>query len=195
VNVDISSWSPSSTRLIYAVNRWRECGRTTPSAALYMTGPRGNAPDKLLAAQTDGDFSTAAWSPDERRVAFNQCDLQASVTTCPLVVMETASRKRRLLARDSYPGTVVWAEKTNEILALRAEPDSDIWAFKADGSGRRLLTRSTNLLAASADGNRLLLYLGGGARKLIDVETGTARLLPSAAGRRFGKGAIAHFLR
>jgi hypothetical protein len=192
VQVNISPWSPKTSRLIYTLYRWQECGRITPSAALYMTGPRGGAPDTRLAAQADGSFSRAAWSPDERRLAYNQCNLRASTSTCPLVVTETASRKRRVLAHDSYPGRVVWVAATNEVVALRVGGNEGLWAFKEDGSARRKLAELVDIQAASRDGGRVII---SGGPRVIDVASGDTWLFPSAARRQFGSGAIAHFLR
>lgn len=192
VQVNISPWSPRTGRLIYSLYRWQECGRVTPAAALYMTGPRGGAPDTRLTTQADGSFSRAAWSPDERHLAVNQCDLRASTSTCPLVVIEAASRKRRVLAPDSYPGPVVWAAATGEVVALRVGDNEGLWAFKAVGSARRRLAESADVMAASRDGRRLII---GGGPRVIDVASGDVWLFPSAARRQFGSGAIAHFLR
>ena len=192
VQVNISPWSPKTSRLIYTLYRWQECGRITPSAALYMTGPMGGAPDTRLAAQADGSFSRAAWSPDERRLAFNQCDLRASTSTCPLVVTETASRKRRVLARDSYPGPVVWVAATNEVVAPRVGGNEGLWAFKVDGTARRKLAELADIQAASRDGGRMII---SGGPRVIDVASGDIWLLPSTARRQFGSGAIAYFLR
>jgi hypothetical protein len=192
VQVNISPWSPKTSRLIYTLYRWKECGRITPSAALYMTRPRGGAPDTRLAVQADGSFSRAAWSPDERRLVNNQCDLRASTSTCPLVITETASRKRRVLARDSYPGRVVWVAATSEVVALRVGGNEGLWAFKVDGSARRKLAELADIQAASPDGSRVII---SGGPRVIDVASGDVWLFPSAARRQFGSGAIASFLR
>jgi hypothetical protein len=192
VQVNISPWSPSTSRLIYSLYRWQECGRVTPSAALYVTGPRGAAPDARLATQADGSFSRAAWSPDERQLAVHECDLRASTSTCPLVVIETAARKLRVLARDSYPGSVVWAAASSEVVAVRVADNEGLWAFKADGSARRKLAEAADVMAASRDGRRLII---SGGPRVIDVASGDTWLFPSATRRQSGKGAIAYYLR
>jgi hypothetical protein len=192
VQVNISRWSPRTGRLIYSLYRWQECGRVTPAAALYVTGQRGAAPDTRLATQADGSFSRAAWSPDERRLVVNQCDLRASTSTCPLVVIEAASRKRRVLARDSYPGSVVWVPATGEVVALRVGDNEGLWAFKAVGSARRRLAESADVMAASRDGRHLII---SGGPRVLDVASGDVWLFPRAARRQFGSGSIAYFLR
>ena len=184
-------WSPKTSRLIYTLYRWEECGRIAPSAVLYMTGPIGGAPDTRLAAQADGSFSRAAWSPDERRLAFNQCDLRASTSTCPLVVAEAASGKRRVLARDSYPGPVVWVAATRG-----RRPPSRRQRGALGFQGGRL--RSPKARGIGRHRGRLTgrgrMIISGGPR-VIDVASGDVWLFPSAARRQFGSGAIAYFLR
>lgn len=197
VQVNISPWSPKAGRLIYTVYRWGECGRITPNAALYLTRAHGAGPDRRLAAQRDGTFSTAAWSPDERQVAFNQCDLRASTSSCPLVVVNTATGRQSLVARDSYPGMVVWAARTNEVVASRGDPSPGVWAFKSDGSGRRPLPglNGADIHAGSADGNRLLGFIYRAGYRVVEVESGRVWSLPAAAQRRFGRTPVTYFLR
>ena len=92
----VSSWSRAGSRLAYALNRWDECGRVTPSARLFVTSQRAARPDRQVAAQADGDFGPVAWSPDARRIAFPQCD--GGTLTCRLVIFEIATGARKVWA-------------------------------------------------------------------------------------------------
>jgi dipeptidyl aminopeptidase/acylaminoacyl peptidase len=192
VEITALGWSPDSSRLLYTRANWGDfCGKLAGSASLLLAGRAGVGPSKRLAAQRLGFFQPApVWSPDGRRVAWQQLD-QRSLKTA-LRVLEPASGRGRLLARDAYPTRIAWSADTDEIFSLRAEPNNDgLWAFDPDSSRRRHLDGG-DIVASSADGSRLAIYHSTTARQgILDVTRGTFWPFPRDAIKR----AIAYFIR
>jgi hypothetical protein len=196
VGTDVSSWSRGGSRLAYALNSWGECGRITPSARLFVTSHRAAQPDSEVAAQADGDFGPAAWSPDARRIAFPQCD--GRTLTCRLVIFEIATGRRKVLGGNPYPLATVWATDSNEVITARAEPNDGIWAFDADSGRMRRLSGSGDIEGASADGGRLVIYRSESSnRGVLTVESATFWPFPLIVQRRvpIETGAAAYFVR
>jgi WD40-like Beta Propeller Repeat len=197
VGVDISSWAPGGRTLVYAVNRWDECGKVTPAATLFLAARRGLGPDRRIAFESDGDFSASAWSPDGRRLAFSNCEGRS--LKCRLLIVDARTGAQRSYGGNPYPLPMAWAAKTGEIVTGRGSPQEGLWGFNPSSRRWRALAASSDIEEASADGNRLAIYNSGETphRGVLDVETASFRPFPRAVQRRFrGEGgAAAYFVR
>jgi dipeptidyl aminopeptidase/acylaminoacyl peptidase len=197
VGVDISSWAPGGRTLVYAVDRWAECGKVTLAATLFLAARRGLGPDRRIAFESDGDFSASAWSPDGRRLAFSSSDGRS--LKCRLLIVDARTGAQRSYGGNPYPLPMAWAPKTGEIVTGRGSPEEGLWGFNPSSRRWRTLVASSDIEEASADGNRRAIYNSG------EPPTGacsTSRrrasgLFPRAVQRRFRDegGAAAYFVR
>ena len=188
------SWSPGGRRLAYTQHDWGGdwCGKFSASASLVLAAAGGTGPDKTLFTQRSGLFEATAWAPDGVRLAFAPCDQRS--LTCRLIVLNSRSGTRQVLARDIYPSLVVWAAGTGEVVTTRADPISGIWAFKSPSS-RRLVGGPGDIEGASVDGSKLAIYHSGeGNRGVLDVASGSYVPFPQAVQRRLGPNS-GYFLR
>lgn len=186
VGLGEASWSPDGSRLAYARHDWGTdwCGKFSASASLVIAARGGSGPDKTLFTQPNGLFASTGWAPDGIRVAFAPCDQRS--LTCRLIVLNSKSGSRRVLARDTYPTLVVWVAKTSEVVTSRADPVSGLWAFNSPSS-RRLVGGPGDIEGASADGTRLAIYNSAeGNRGVLDVGTRVYRPFPGNVQRRLG---------
>lgn len=197
VGIDISSWAPGGRKLVYAVNRWAECGKVTPAATLFLAARGGSGPDKRIAFESDGDFGPSAWSGDGRRFGFPNCDGRS--LTCRLLIVDARTGAQRGYGGNPYPTGMAWATKTGEVVTGRGPPDEGLWGFNPNSRRWRPLADSSDIEKASADGNRLAIYNSAKLphRGVLDVETATFWPFPRAVQRRFrGEGgAAAYFVR
>ena len=111
---------------------------------LYVVNADGSGKQKLTPAR----YSTPAWSPDGRKIAFG-------AGSNVWVMNADGSEPLNLTPQPGTDSDPVWSPDGRRIAFVR---DNDIWLMNADGSGQRRLARHAWLSSAptwSPDGRKL----------------------------------------
>jgi eukaryotic-like serine/threonine-protein kinase len=150
-------------------------GGFSPNREIWVMGPRGEDPHRLVVADQNDTLSSVVWSPDGRSIAyisriggsqghnFNECKLRTH--NLDSKHDETLLSEPRVC--DGWK-RVLWLPGDRIIMAL-SEPSTEsdsLWEVRLDGSGKLrgkaqriarwpLSEGSLNALSASADGKRL----------------------------------------
>jgi DNA-binding winged helix-turn-helix (wHTH) protein/Tol biopolymer transport system component len=162
------------------------------SREIWIMGPYGESPHKILSADNQSSFFGLAWSPTAKRVAFSsrRRDGSSSIESCDRDGQNTA----KILPKEpDYVGSFAWVS-TGRFIFTRYIPGAgdyysdDLWELPVDGNSgtpkgepHRLTGWSgfwVKSLSATADG-RHLEFLRGTSHESVfvgDVRNGTDRL-------------------
>jgi Tol biopolymer transport system component len=188
----VTGWSPDGTRLLYSVTQLEYdevtggCREHGPEPGqLYTIGTDGRG--RHLLANTDAEVEDAAWSPDNKHVAYGDCyytESHGGNVACDLATVPAdGSRKATTLTTaDLHSGGILWSNKGDQLIANLEEPPScqasitdctsnNLFAINASNLQRHVLGTAGEILGASADGRYiatsgmrvLLVPLAGGA--------------------------------
>ena len=126
--------SPDGSHIVYT----REHALFDLSREIWLMGPRGESPRKILTAGEAGGFGSPVWSPAGGRIAYlyahregNQTDL--SIESCDL----DGANKTTIISGEETPGNFGWISPGRFVYS-RAEretnvPTSNLWQLQVDG--------------------------------------------------------------
>jgi Tol biopolymer transport system component len=143
------TWSPDGRKIAF-VSRRERCPSAHPTtgspyicgnAEIYVMNADGTGQRNLTRNPAYGFYSSAAWSPDGRKMAFvSDRDGNGEI----YVMNADGSAQRRLTRNPASDGPPAWSPDGRKIAFVRVTDDltfgSEIYIMNADGSGQRRLT-------------------------------------------------------
>jgi Tol biopolymer transport system component len=163
-------WSPRVNKIAFEVE-------DDADRSIWVVNPDGTGRRKLTTG-FDRGFEFPAWSPDGRKIAFNQLAHDERLNGS-IYVMNSDGRKLRRVGRSREHAAPQWTPAGKVAYASGAQ----IWVVNADGSGRRRIlragTKSRDAAFAWSPNGRTLVYVGLGAverdHELLLANTATGR--------------------
>jgi Tol biopolymer transport system component len=135
------AFSPDGSKLAYvAYIPWQFDG-------LFVAEADGSNPRVIAPLSGQLSWSTPAWSPDGRRLAFNQSTLlYGRVAQTDLIVVRADGSGERVLAAAAAPAGMsapVWSPG-GKFVAFVRYPSGAIVVARADGGGQRVVVARSN---------------------------------------------------
>jgi Tol biopolymer transport system component len=141
------AWSPDGRKIAF-VSRRERC-QSAPStgspyicgnAEIYVMNADGTGQRNLTRSPANAYYSSAAWSPDGRKMAFvSDRDGNAEI----YVMNANGSAQRRLTRNPASDGGPVWSPDGRKIVFVSGAGElesSGVYVMNADGSGQVNLT-------------------------------------------------------
>jgi Tol biopolymer transport system component len=142
------TWSPDGRKIAF-VSRRKRCPSAPDdrlayvcgNAEIYVMNADGTGQRNLTRSPAYGYYSSAAWSPDGRKMAFvSDRDGNAEI----YVMNADGSAQRRLTRNPASDADPVWSPDGRKIAFVNGAgqlENSGVYVMNADGSGQRRLTQ------------------------------------------------------
>jgi eukaryotic-like serine/threonine-protein kinase len=148
-------------------------GAFSPNREIWVMGPRGEDPRRVVLAEQNDTLSSVVWSPDGRSIAYiSRRSEGEKLIECRLRNHSIDRKQDETLLSDTRlceGWKRVWWLPGNRIIMALSEPSTEsdsLWELQLDRSGKArdkaqriarfpLTEGSLNALSASADGKRL----------------------------------------
>jgi serine/threonine protein kinase/Tol biopolymer transport system component len=169
---------------------------------IWLMGPNGEDPRKVVMADKGEFLVSVVWSPDSDRLAYERLGLGTAGFRCSIESRDVKGEQLTLVLSDpklalAYGGGLCWladrrliysrAEDSTEISPIAVTPEANLWALEVDKGGRpagspRQITHWTDFSLtvqnATADGKRLVFSRVSGQTDVYigDLEPGRTRL-------------------
>jgi Tol biopolymer transport system component len=159
----VGAWkiSPAGSHIVYGKR-----GSALGAHEIWLMGPRGEAPHRILTAGNESPFGAIVWSPSGKRIAYSRALLDGNllVQSCDL-----DGANRTTILRDNALSALAWVAPGRLIYSRSTQRGGartgDLWELGIDeengvpyGKSRRLTDwsgYSVHHLSATADGKRL----------------------------------------